>query len=421
MPKNALSKKQILSINDSTSRLNFWFGAVRSGKTFSSILKFIQLLQEGPKGDALISGVSRGSIQRNIIKDLYNLLGCAPPTENKTTIRLFNRDIHLIGAKDERSVSVIQGVTLAIAYVDEIPRIPKPFFKMLQSRCSVANAQILATGNPEGPFHWVKKEYIDNNDIDIKHFRFVLEDNPSLDEKYKENIKKEYTGVWYKRLILGEWAAADGLIYDCFNENHLYESDTFNPSYYIAGIDYGTSNATCCLLAAIYPKGFTKVRIVKEYYYDSRVTGRGKTDSELANDIYPMLKNISNLRSVYVDPSALSFKLELSKKGLPVEDANNDVVNGIKTVSTMLFNNQLAIHKDCINLIESLYSYVWDEKAAQKGEDAPRKEFDHGADALRYLLYSEFPQGEIDDDRSSWTVDKWKREMRNFDPMELLI
>lgn len=421
MSKASLSINQILSIRDSHARMNFWIGAVRSGKTFASILRFIDLLRSPMKGDAMICGVSRGSIQRNIIKDLFGLLGWPMPTENKSCVNIFGRNVHLIGAKDERAVSVIQGVTLGTAYIDELPRVPKPFFKMLQSRCSVPDAKILATGNPEGPFHWLKKEYIDSNVIDIKVFKFTLEDNPSLDEKYKQNITKEYTGVWYKRFILGEWAAADGLVYDCFNENHVYDTEHHTPAYYIAGIDYGTSNATCCVLAAIYPKGFTKIRIVKEYYYDSRVTGRGKTDSELAVDIYGLLKCVSNLRAVYVDPSALSFKLELDRKGLPVQDADNDVTNGIKTVSNLLHNNQLSIHESCRNLIESLYSYIWDDKAAQRGEDAPKKEFDHGADALRYAIYSEFPQGEIEDERESWTVDKWKREMKNFDPMELLL
>ena len=420
MSKKGLSTNQIISIQEATSRINFWMGAVRSGKTFSSILKFIDLLQNGPPGDAMICGVSRGSIQRNILKDLFEMLGWGLPTENRTSMKMYGRTLHFIGAKDERAVSVIQGVTLAIAYVDELPRIPKSFFKMLQSRCSVPGAQILCTGNPEGPFHWVKKEYIDSKVIDLKHFKFRLEDNPALDEKYKENICKEYTGVWYRRLILGEWAAADGLIYDSFGEDNLYEIEHFPPAYYIAGIDYGTSNATCCLLAAIYPKGFTKVRVCKEYYYDSRDKGRCKTDSELALDIYDMLKNVPNLRSVYVDPSALSFKLELDRKGLPVQDADNDVVNGIKVVSGMIFNKQVLVHRSCQNLIESIYSYVWDEKASDRGEDAPKKEFDHGSDSLRYLLYSEFPDGEVQDDRSQWTAEKWKREMREFDPMELL-
>lgn len=377
MSKQGLSTKQILSICNSDARMNFWMGAVRSGKTFSSILRLIDLIQNGPQGDAMICGVSRAAIQRNLLKDMFNLLGWSMPNENKTTMRMYGRDVHFVGAKDERAVAGIQGSTLAIAYVDELPKIPKSFFKMLQSRCSVPGAKIICTGNPEGPRHWVKREYIDSSDIDMKLFQFTLDDNPSLDDKYVANIKKEYSGVWYRRLILGEWAAADGMIYDSFDENNMFDGETFPPSYYIAGIDYGTSNATCCLLAGVYPKGFQKIRILKEYYYDSKEKMRCKTDSELAYDIYEILKNVPNLRSVYVDPSALSLRTELDRKGLPVEEADNDVVNGIKVVSSMIYNKQIVINKDCKNLIDSLYSYTWDEKAADRGEDAPRKEFDH--------------------------------------------
>ncbi len=417
---DGLSPTQMCAIQEADARMNFLMGAVRSGKTFASIIILIDLINNSPPGDGMVVGVSRGTIQRNIVKDLYNFLGWPMPTENRTTVSMYGRNIHFIGCKDERSVSVIQGSTLAFAYVDELPKIPRPVFKMLQSRCSIKGARIVVTGNPEGPRHWVKTEYLDNKDIDIKHFKFVLEDNPSLDQKFKDDIRKEYTGVWFKRFILGEWAAAEGLIYDSFNEDNMYEGSHHNPAYYIAGIDYGTSNATCCLLAAIYPKGFPKVKIVKEYYYDSRVTGRGKTDSELAIDVYEMLKTCPNLRTLYVDPSALSFRLELERKNLPVQEADNDVINGIKTVSTMMYNKQICVNRSCKNLIDSIYSYIWDDKAAEKGEDAPRKEFDHASDALRYLIYTEFPNSEIENERDSWTAEKWKKEMNGFSDMDLL-
>jgi PBSX family phage terminase large subunit len=417
MMKKGLSDKQIFSIQDCDARMNFWIGSIRAGKTFASILAFIYALKNGPPGDAMIVGVSRTTIQRNILKEMFDLMDFPEPNENRMYTMVYGRRVYFVGAKDERAVSVIQGATLALAYVDELPKIPKQFFKMLQGRCSVPGAKIFATGNPEGPSHWLKKEYIDAPNLDMKHYKFILDDNPSLDEKYLENIKKEYTGVWYQRLILGEWSVADGLVYDHFNEDNLYEGEHFPPAYYIAGIDYGTSNATCCLLAGVYPKGFTKVRIVKEYYYDSRVRGRSKTDSELATDMYGMLKNFSNLRSVYVDPSALSLKLELDRKGLPVENAENDVIDGIKIVSSMLYNKQVVINKDCVNLIDSLHSYTWDSKAADRGEDKPKKEDDHGCFVEGTQILSEFGQMPIDEvevNHYVWTRKGLKRVEQIF-------
>jgi PBSX family phage terminase large subunit len=412
-----LSVKQITAIASCDARINLLMGAVRSGKTFSSIIILMDLIQNGPPGDCMIVGVSRGTIQRNVLEDMFKLWGWPAPPEGKNKMKIYGRNVYFIGAKDERAVSVIYGATLAIAYIDEVPKIPQSVFKTLLDRCSVKDAKIIGTGNPEGPRHWLKTEYLENKTLDLQEFKFFLSDNPSLDQTYIKNLKKENTGVWYKRLILGEWAAAEGMIYDCLTDDNFFEGPHLTPPYYIAGIDYGTSNATACVIAAIYPKQFPKIRIVKEYYYDAKKSGRCKTDSEYGQDILNFLKPYSNLKHIYVDPSALSFRTELERLDLPVQEANNDVLSGIKTVSGFIYNKQLAINRTCTNLIDSLYSYTWDDKASKKGEDAPKKEFDHASDAARYMIFSHFPNGEIANERETWSAEKWKREMTNYDPM----
>lgn len=412
-----LSIKQITAIAESDARINILMGAIRSGKTFASLWILIDLIENGPAGDIMIVGVSRGTLQRNVINDLYKLWGWPPPPEGKNTVKVYGRNVYFIGAKDERAVATIYGATLAGSYIDEAPKIPEAVFRAVIQRCSVKGARIIATGNPEGPRHWLKTDYLDKKELDLKEFKFFLSDNPSLDQTYVQNLKKENTGVWYKRLILGEWAAAEGMIYDCLTEDNFYEGPHLTPSMYIAGIDYGTSNATAVVIAALYPKMFPKIRIVKEYYYDSQKAGRCKTDSELGQDILNLLKPYSNLTEIYVDPSALSLRTELERLNLPVIQADNDVLSGIKTVSGFIYNKQLVVNRCCTNLIDSLYSYTWDEKAARKGEDAPKKEQDHAVDSLRYAIASKFPMGEIVNERDNWTSDKWKREMSNYDPM----
>ncbi len=405
------SPKQDLSYLESTHRFNIWVGAVRSGKTFSSIRKFLNRLKHGVPGDAMIIGVNRGTIHRNVLTSMYKTLGfpCPSPMSNKTT--LYGRDLYFVGAPDVSAVTTIQGSTLAYAYVDEATCIPEPFWKMLETRLSVPGAQLFATCNPEGPAHWLKKEYLDRPDVhDIIHWQFCLDDNPVLDEAYKNAIKASFHGMWHKRYILGEWALATGAIYDTYDHNNEYEQPYPNPNYYIVGIDYGTTNATAAVLCGISPNRWPQIHIEKEYYYDSVKVGRAKTDAELVKDIRDFI-GYKNISVIYLDPAAASLKIALRQAELPVIDANNDVLPGIKTVGKFIAGKNIVIHKSCTTLREHIQSYAWDPKAADRGEDKPIKKNDHSLDALRYALFSAFPQGEFNSPDEQLTIEQLRRKV----------
>jgi PBSX family phage terminase large subunit len=370
------SDKQNKSFCEATHRFNIWVGAVRSGKTFASIERFIYDLKNGPPGDAMIIGINRGSIQRNILKHLYNRLGFPCPTEKSQHTMLYGRNVWFVGAPDVGAVATIQGSTLALAYVDEATNLPEPFWRMLESRLSVPGAKILATCNPEGPAHWLKKDFIDKPDLDLVYWNFSLEDNPILDENFKKQLKASYNGMWYNRYILGEWALAYGAIYDCYDKDNEYTNPFPAPNYYIVGVDYGTTNATAAVLCAVSPKKWPQIRVESEYYYDSAKKGRAKTDQELVRDIKEFIGH-KNVSAIYVDPAAASLKIALRQADLPVLDANNDVLLGIKTCSKFISGKNIVIHKSCTTLREHLQSYAWDPKAADRGEDKPIKKNDH--------------------------------------------
>lgn len=391
-----LSPKQIISFNQATKRFNIWVGAVRSGKTFASIQKLLYLLKHGPKGDVMIVGVNRSAVQRNVLNELYTCLGAPTPSSKTMETKLYGRNVYFVGAHDESAVRAIQGSTLSLAYVDEITCIPEPFWRMLSSRLSVSGAQLLGTCNPSSPSHWLKKNYIDRAaELDLAHWHFILDDNPVLDEAYKENLKKEYQGShWYARFIEGKWTAATGMVFDAFDDDNMFVNDMPSPNYYIAAIDYGTINATCCLIAAISPTRWPQIRIEAEYYYDSQKTGRTKSDAELAQDIKRFI-GWRNLRALYIDPAAASLKIELRNSDLPVLDAKNDVIPGIQIVNKFVYGKNLVVHRSCKNLIEQMQSYQWDPKSLERGEDKPLKQNDHSVDACRYLCFSAFPQGQF--------------------------
>jgi len=407
-----LSPKQLQSFSEGTHRFNIWVGAVRSGKTYASIWKLIDLLKNGPPGDVMIIGVNRATIQRNVLHDLYKILGMPIPSSKNNETRIYGRNLYFVGAHDESAVRAIQGSTLAIAYVDELTCIPEPFFKMLGSRLSVKGAQLLASCNPDSPSHWVKKNLIDRiKDLDLIFWHFVLDDNPSLDESYKENLKKEYQGShWYSRFIEGLWTAATGMVFDGFDQDNMFSDAKEAPSYYIASIDYGTINATCCLLGAISPNRWPQIRIEEEYYYDSQKTGRTKTDAELADDIKKFL-SWRSIRALYIDPAAASLKVELRNLNLPVVDAKNDVIPGIQVVNKFVYGKNLVVHRSCTNLIDQMQSYQWDPKSLDRGEDRPLKISDHAVDAARYMCFSAFPQAQFSHPDENITIEQLRRQV----------
>ena len=340
----------------------------------------------------MVIGVNRTSIQRNILTHLYRQLGFPCPTEKAQMSRLYGRDVWFVGAPDVSAVSTIQGSTLALAYVDEATNLPEAFWKMLESRLRVPGAKLLATCNPESPAHFIKRDYIDNKKLDLVHWNFCLDDNPILDEKYKEQLKASYTGMWFKRYVLGEWCMASGAVFDSWDDINIFDKDYPPPIEYCAALDYGTINPTACHIAAISPNQWPQIRIEKEYYFDSVKHGRSKTDAELARDVREFIGH-TPIISLYVDPAAASLKLELRNLNLPVVDANNDVLFGIKLMSQYIGGRNLLVRKSCKNLIDQIQGYAWDPKAANNGEDKPIKRNDHAVDSCRYLIASRFKNG----------------------------
>jgi len=388
-----ISEKQALSYVQANKRFNIWIGSVRAGKTYSSIRAFIKFLKEGPPGDAMIVGVNRGTIQRNILTLMYGILGFPVPAPMSNKTMLYGRNLYFVGAPDISAVTTIQGSTLAMAYVDEATCIPEMFWKMLETRLSVPGARLFATANPEGPSHFLKKQYLDRADVhDLVAWHFTLDDNPILDEAYKTAIKASFSGLFYKRYILGEWALATGAIFDAWDTDNVYDKEFPGPTFYAAGLDYGTVNPTACCIAAISPHQWPQIRIEREYFFDSAKHGRSKTDLELARDIKDFI-GYTPITALYVDPAAASLKLELRSLEIPVIDANNDVLFGIKKMAQYIAGKNLLVHKSCTNLIEEIQGYAWDPKAQERGEDRPIKKNDHITDSLRYLIASVFKHG----------------------------
>lgn len=393
MLKELLSPIQTRSLIQSTGRLNFWEGPVRSGKSYSCFWRWIDFIQNGPPGPLIMCGRTEPTIKRNIIRPLYDLIGDdLQYLSGKGEARLWGRTIDVVGANDERAEAKIRGSEYVGALLDEVTILPENFVKMLFSRLSVPGAKLFGSTNPDSPFHWLKTEYLDKeHEMDVKVFKFSIEDNPSLDEDYKRNLKKEYSGLWYQRYIEGKWVLAEGAIYDFFTENlHTIEHPPGPATYYIVGIDYGTSNPCVFSLIGVNTGLYPNMWLEKEYFYDSKAKNKQKSDSEYAKDLVDFIAGYA-VKAIYIDPSALSFKVEMRRAGLSsVLDAKNDVLPGIRFQGQLISNGTYKICRQCTNAIKEYSTYLWDEKASARGIDQPLKQNDHSCDSQRYALYTHF-------------------------------
>lgn len=383
-------------------------GAIRSGKTVSMSLSFVLWAMTNFSGQSFaMCGKTIGSFRRNVLFWLKLMLksrGFCVADHRADNLVVVSRAgaenyFYIFGGKDERSQDLIQGITLAGVFFDEVALMPESFVNQATGRCSVEGSKFWFNCNPDGPYHWFKVNWIDKRkEKRLLYLHFTMDDNLSLSEAIKERYRGMYSGVFYKRYILGLWCMAEGIIYDMFlpkvhaldtvAKAKAYEEEQGVPFWrgvrYVS-CDYGTQNATVFLLWEQGADGVWYVR--KEYYYSGRKKGKQKTDQEFSDDLTVWMGG-EKPRFVILDPSAASFKAQLKKDGYRVKKANNDVLDGIRFVASLLLQRRIGIDKDCTNTEKEFASYIWDEKAAEHGEDKPVKEHDHCMDALRYFCMS---------------------------------
>lgn len=387
-------------------RINLLEGSVSSGKTWISLVLWAFWVRTMPEDKLyMMCAKSMTTLKRNCLILLQELVGkrnftfSVPAKEG----RLFGRRVLFEGANDARSESKIRGMTLQGAYCDELTQFPEDFFAMLLSRLRVSGAKLFATTNPDNPNHWLMRRYIERADkLDFLDVKFTIDDNTTLPADYVENIKREYTGLYYDRFILGLWVLASGLIYDMFSPEVNGYDDRERPkglpyvSTRTIACDYGTTNP--CVFLDIYDDGET-VWVDNEYRWDSRnfeaTGGLQKTDGEYAEDFRRFMGADEQFYcAAVVDPSAASFITELRRRGWYVIEGDNDVLDGIRRVSQLFARRKIRVHRErCKGLMGELQSYVWDTKAAQQlGVERPVKQQDHAPDALRYYVNTVLPK-----------------------------
>lgn len=399
-------------------------GSIRSGKTVSMALSFSLWAMSSFNGQSFgICGKTIHSARRNVIQPLKqmlqsrgyqirdirneNLLIISQQKGNEEIINYF----YIFGGKDESSQDLIQGITLAGLFCDEVALMPESFVNQATGRCSVAGSKMWFSCNPSNPNHFFKKQWIDKAiEKKILYLHFTMEDNPSLTEEIKKRYEAMYSGVFRKRFILGLWVTADGLVYSMFNEeSHVKEFNYGFDRIFVAG-DYGVYNATTFGIYG-YSKRFKHYHLIESYYHSGREAENQlaeadlsdnvtfgavlqKTTKEYANDLVKMIRGY-DIEYIILDPSAAAMIVELQKhpyivrKGIDIIPAKNDVMLGIAFHSELLLENRFSLAPNNTHDIDEYFSYSWDSKASQNGDDKVIKENDHCMDRNRYACLTD--------------------------------
>lgn len=394
------SPKQLEFILHSTAKWNLAHGSVRTGKTVGTLFRFMEACNDCPDSQIFMVGHSSDTIYQNAIRlvmesEQFTMFKpfCTWFT-GKRQLKYKDKTITCLGARDEGAIGAFQGKTFSLVYCDEMTLYPDSIIDMIDTRLSNPHSMGFASMNPSHPEHKIK-QWIDKaeaGDPNYYALHYTLDDNPYVTEDYKQRIRDSLSGLFYKRNYLGLWCLAEGAIFDFFDRNiHVVPRPPAAAEYWIAGIDYGTVNPFCCLLIGVSTGKYTqtgkRLWVEKEYYWDPKVMGRQKTNSEFANDVENFLEPYG-VKNIYLDPSAEAFQLELRRKGLHVVHANNEVEAGIQIMTSEMKKGNLYVCDECTNTIREIQGYVWDPKLADRGIDAPLKKGDHSTDALRYAIAS---------------------------------
>lgn len=365
-------------------------GAIRSGKTLCMSLSYVLwAMTKFNNQNFGMAGKTIGSFRRNVLFWLKLMLrsrGHRVSDHRADNLVIVTKgDIsnyfYIFGGKDESSQDLIQGITLAGMFFDEVALMPESFVNQATGRCSVTGSKYWFNCNPASPRHWFKVGWIDKQEEkNMVYLHFTMDDNLSLDENIKKRYRAMYVGVFFKRYILGLWCMADGLVYDMFDEEkHVIKGEVPYVRTHIVSVDYGTVNP---FSAGLWSFDGSRAIREKEVYYNGREEHK-RMDDESYYELMREMIGDADVEYIIVDPSAASFIETIKKHGeFTVKGANNDVLDGIRIVTTFLNSGRILIHESCKNSIEEFGLYSWDEES---GEDKVIKENDHAMDDIRYF------------------------------------
>jgi PBSX family phage terminase large subunit len=388
-------------------RINILEGSVRSGKTYVSLLLWgFWVVTKEPSCTFMMAGKTLLTLKRNVLELLADIFeGNFTYSLAKKEAKLFGRRIYLEGVSDVRSEAKIRGLTLDGAYCDELSLFEEDFFKMLLSRLSKHGAKLFATTNPDHPNHWLKRQYLDNKTLDLLDVKFTLDDNIYLDKKYVDALKKEYTGMFYDRFILGLWVAAEGRIYGEFDKTKMVLDDAKMSAlleknellFTIVGVDYGGNRSASVFSLVGFDKGFQNVYLLREHF-DKQNKSAENLIADFAQRIAEWREEFPPLKAAFCD-SAEQLLIKSFRYAVPVEVKNalkRPINQRIAMLCRLVSAGRFFVNSSCTKFIEGIENAVWDNK---QGKDTRLDDGSVNIDSL---------------DAFEYAIERYERELFKF-------
>lgn len=383
-------------------------GAIRSGKTLSMSLSFVMWAMGTFTYQNLgMCGKTIGSFRRNVLFWLKLMLrsrGYKVKDHRSDNLVIVSKGdvtnyFYIFGGKDERSQDLIQGITLAGVFFDEVALMPESFVNQAVGRCSIDGSKFWFNCNPDNPFHWFKVNWIDKaKEKQLIYLHFTMDDNLSLSEKIKERYRSMFVGVFFKRFILGLWVAAEGVIYTLFVDNpeeFIIDELTDNIRTATIGVDFGGSKSAHSFTLTGFTPGYKKVIILDEYYHNNVKDGR-LSPEQLNRDFVDFVRRAKtkyNVYEVYCDSAeqtlieGLTVAAVKEHLGVEIRDAIKGSINDrISFYNSLMAQGRFLIMRHCKNTIRALSEAVYDAK--KKTEDVRLDDGTTNIDSLDSMEYT---------------------------------
>ena len=377
-----ITEKQKEFIRNATHRYNLKIGARRCGKTYLDILFTIPnrlLERKGLDGLNVIFGVSKGTIERNVLQPLREIYGkdLVGFINSQNIAVLFEQEVYCLGTEKISQVSKIQGTSIKYAYGDEMAKWNKEVFIMIQASLDKPYSCLDGALNPENKNHWLKKDFLDvikEKGLDVYTQYYTIFDNPFLPKDFVENLCKEYQGnVYYNRLILGQWCDAEGLIFQQIaNDYKRYITEEVQLNSFISiGIDWGGNKSKHSITATKISRDFKRVQCLKSDTMKATGTNTKQVFRWIINFIKEIQDKYGTVSFIFADSAeqvlnnSLNGELRVNKINLIVQDSLKiEVKNRIELWNRLLNLDKMSfIENQCQALIEALQTALYDEKA----------------------------------------------------------
>ncbi|MEG0872973.1 MAG: PBSX family phage terminase large subunit [Clostridia bacterium] len=381
-------------------------GAVRSGKTVSMSPSFVIWgMEQFDECDFAICGKTIGSLKRNVINTLKKqLLSLKYRYEHKRSENLLivsknnkTNYFYLFGGKDEASQDLIQGMTLAGIFFDEVALMPESFVEQGIARLSVEEAKFWFNCNPRNPNHWFKLNYVDKiKEKNILYLHFTMDDNLTLSEKVKERYKRMFTGVFYKRNILGLWVTAEGSIYNVFSENkEKYYTDKADYDVIQIGLDFGGNKSAHTLVATGIKNNYSKLTALMSDRYEAT----GMTPQQLYNKVDEFIDKVQQkygqIYVIYCDSAEQTLingireMCDIKYPHIIIRNSiKNEIIDRIRCTTSLMASGRFFITRYCKTLEVAFENAVYNDKPKEQGKDERLDNGTSDIDTLDAFEYS---------------------------------